>query len=71
MPEPVTGRDVCPECNGKRVVQMTNTKSCEKHLVKGWVPMWDGSSGIPYIWCQVCGGEGTASASLARVLMKQ
>ena len=62
MPEPVV-LDVCPKCNGKRVLPVTKDTNTAAQDI-----LWD-ITDKPWRWCQLCGGEGTAAAAMERTLI--
>lgn len=69
--EPVTGEDLCPKCQGQRVlpkrqdIKTTPILGDFRALYEGM--LWD-DSGNPFVWCRVCGGSGTATDAMERLL---
>lgn len=64
FPEPVTGENICPKCKGMRALPI------DRDIITNPQTLIWGPGDRPCEWCEVCGGEGTASAALERVLIK-
>lgn len=69
LPVPVTGIDVCPKCKGQRVIEGLPTTPPRRDDKRSSMLMWDHFE-LMYHWCDLCGGEGTASAAMERILIK-
>lgn len=69
LPIPVTGEDLCPKCKGKRVARIVHSRGSFFGMIDRNLLIWS-DEGHPYVWCELCGGEGTATCALVRVLLK-
>lgn len=71
--EPVTGENVCPRCKGNRILPANlYTNSPERtlrELQKYYEAILWADDGTPYFWCQMCGGSGTATDAMERLLI--
>jgi hypothetical protein len=67
FPEPVTGDDRCPKCEGKKVQKVKDTKPRQDCFAQY---LWYGESAYPLIWCEACGGSGLATDAMIRLLEK-
>lgn len=72
--EPVTGENRCPRCDGKRVIRAhsllnAGQRASLRELQKFYEQMlWD-DDGNAFMWCQLCGGSGTATDAMERLLI--
>lgn len=71
--EPVTGEDRCPECEGKRVIRNDRDHRSKRQILSELraiydAMMWD-DEGQSWVWCPVCGGSGTATDAMIRLML--
>lgn len=75
--EPVSGPDLCPECQGARVLTWDRMMGYKKKFnlqeiygaYQNTFNVLRGEDGTVWVWCPQCGGSGTATDAMTRLMM--
>lgn len=74
--EPMTGRDLCPECQGARVLTWDRVMGYKKFNLQECYGAYQTScyvlraeDGTVWVWCPQCGGSGTATDAMTRLML--
>lgn len=71
--QPITGEDLCPGCDGKRVIPWKKVCVENSHRLGSLRVAYENllydDDFNAFCWCYVCGGSGTATDAMTRLLL--